>query len=76
MEFKLTEIRATFHSDNMRTQLIVNKVNLNKLTPNIKLLSGRHQTISISQKISSTLTVDTWKVIFTADGGELEVGGV
>ena len=27
-------------------------------------------------KNSCTLTVDTWKVIFTADGGELEVGGV
>ena len=76
MEFKLTEIRATFHSDNMRTELIVNKVKLNQLTPNIKLISGRHQTISISQTNSSTLTVDTWKVIITADGGELEVGGV
>ena len=76
MEFKLTEIRATFHSDNMRTELIGNKVNLNKLTPNIKLISGSQQTISISRKNSNALTVDTWTVIFTADGGELEVGGV
>ena len=76
MEFKLIEIRATFHSDNMRTELIVNKVNLKQLTPNITLISGCHQTISISGKNSNTLTVDTWKVMFTADGGELEVGGV
>ena len=72
----MTEIRATFNSYNMNTQVIVNRIYSNLLTPNIKLISGCHHTISISYEKSSTLTIDTWKVIFIAGREELEVGGV